>query len=160
MQVLVAATSNHYQGQARRSTRPLANPDLFKPTPATPKSADSRRVAFQTNENEADLYNSSPKPASANPASKTSKWQPLSSVDPSPLDDNDDGNDNDPFSLGDSEDENPNKDRVGGKEVKSEDAERLKKKAAEADKEPAGTKKLEPQAVEGTKNKDASELVK
>jgi hypothetical protein len=40
--------------------------------------------------------------------------------------------DNDPFSLGDSEDEKDAKDRVGAKEVKTDEAERLKKAAAEA----------------------------
>jgi hypothetical protein len=40
--------------------------------------------------------------------------------------------DNDPFSLGDSEDEKDAKDREGVKEVKMSEAERLKKAAAEA----------------------------
>ena len=52
----------------------------------------------------------------------------MSTVDPSPIGETD----NDPFSLGDSEDEKESKDRVGGKEIKMDDAERLKKAAAEA----------------------------
>ncbi|PBP20447.1 SPX domain-containing protein [Diplocarpon rosae] len=117
---------------ARRSTRPLANPDLFKPTPAPPKPSDSRKVAFQGGPpEEIDIYNSSPKPIAkenAPPVSKQSKWQPLSTVDPSPVGETE----NDPFSLGDSEDEKESKERVGGKEVRTEDADRLKRAAAEA----------------------------
>jgi hypothetical protein len=52
----------------------------------------------------------------------------LSTVDPSPIG----HEDNDPFSLGDSEDERESKERVGAKEIKQDDAERLKKAAAEA----------------------------
>ncbi|KAG8205061.1 hypothetical protein GTR04_7556 [Trichophyton interdigitale] len=45
-------------------------------------------------------------------ANKSSKWQPLSTVEPSPV------ADNDPFSLGDSDDERESK----AKDVKGEDA--------------------------------------
>jgi hypothetical protein len=79
----------------------------------------------------------------------------LSTVDPSPIGDTD----NDPFSLGDSEDEKESKDRVGGKEIKMDDTERLKKAAAEAMAdniaEPAW--KPEPGETTGTKNKIAEE---
>ena len=78
-----------------------------------------------------DLYHTSPKATakdSVPTSGKQSKWQPLSSVDPSPIGEAE----NDPFSLGDSEDEKESKDRVGGKEIKMDDAERLKKAAAEA----------------------------
>jgi hypothetical protein len=83
-------------------------------------------VSFQSGPtDEADLYRSSPKVAAKDtntaPASgKQSKWQPLSAVDPSPIGEGE----NDPFSLGDSEDEKESKDRVGGKEIKMDDAER------------------------------------
>lgn len=138
------------QAQQRRSTRPLANPDLFKPTPAVPRtSSNDRKVAFQ--EDTSDIYNSSPKTSVTAP-SKTSKWQPLSAVDPSPIGDND--NDNDPFSLGDSEDENPNKDRVGGKEVKTDEAERLKKAASETGAGNPDAKLQEAEKV-GSKDKEA-----
>lgn len=63
-----------------------------------------------------DLYRTSPNlPAKDNAPSsgKQSKWQPLSTVEPNPMGEAD----NDPFSLGDSEDEKESKDRVGGKEV-------------------------------------------
>lgn len=67
--------------------------------------------------------------------------------------------DNDPFSLGDSEDEKESKDRVGGKEIKMEDTERLKKAAAEA---MAGdiaepSQKPEPAELIGTKDKVADD---
>ncbi|KAI9847859.1 MAG: ubiquitin-binding protein cue5 [Thelocarpon superellum] len=108
-----------------RSTRPLANPDLFKPTPSVP--SNGRKVSFQSGPPE-DIdatRKASPKPAlhQASPGGKASKWEPLSSVDPNPVEDND------PFSLGDSDD-----DKVvpKTKEVTSEDSERLKKAAAEA----------------------------
>ncbi|RDW62745.1 hypothetical protein BP5796_11047 [Coleophoma crateriformis] len=146
-------------GSARRSTRPLANPDLFKPTPKTPNSGDSRKVGFKEGPAEdIDLYRSSPKLAAKDTtAAKQSKWQPLSTVDPSPVGEAD----NDPFSLGDSEDEKESKDRVGGKEVKMEDTERLKKAAAEAMSDSIGSStpaaKPEPAETVGTKDKIAEE---
>ncbi|MCJ1361713.1 ubiquitin-binding protein cue5 [Acarospora aff. strigata] len=90
------------EGAQRRSGRPLANPNLFKPTPAAPQS-DSRRVSFQDGPPQeiGDLYRSSPDHGTrplATPG-KQSKWQPLSSVDPAPV------ADADPFSLGDSDDD-------------------------------------------------------
>ena len=70
---------------------------------------------------------------------------------------------NDPFSLGDSEDEKETKDRVGGKEIKTDDAERLKKAAAEAMAEDIGGSssgnKPEPAEISGTKDKVAEEKV-
>ncbi|CAG8953723.1 hypothetical protein HYFRA_00006612 [Hymenoscyphus fraxineus] len=143
---------------ARRSTRPLANPDLFKPTPTPPKSTDGRKVAFQSRPIEdLDIYNTSPKPGAAKEANagKQSKWQPLSAVDPNPVGEAD----NDPFSLGDSEDEKESKDRVGGKEVNKDDAERLKKAAAEAMADSIGEPARKPEAAEtvGTKDKIADE---
>jgi hypothetical protein len=145
--------------QKQRSTRPLANPDLFKPTPAAPKSSDGRKVAFQGGPpEEIDIYRTSPKVAAkenAPPVGKQSKWQPLSIVDPSPIGEVE----NDPFSLGDSEDEKESKDRVGGKEIKMDDAERLKKAAAEAmaDNIAEPARKPEPAETVGTKDKIADE---
>lgn len=107
----------------RRPTRPLANPDLFKPTPATPPAV--RRVSFQEGPPEEidDLYRASPDSTKRTPSSggsRQSKWQPLSAVDPNPV------GDHDPFSLGDSDDEDNKK-----KDVRAEDTARLKA-AAEA----------------------------
>lgn len=103
-----------------------------------------------------DLYRASPKMSTkeqTTPAGKQSKWQPLSTVDPSPVGDND----NDPFSLGDSEDERESKDRVGGKEIKLDDAERLKKAAAEAMADTIHERKPEPAETVGTKDKIADD---
>jgi hypothetical protein len=79
----------------------------------------------------------------------------LSTVDPSPIGDTD----NDPFSLGDSEDEKESKDRVGGKEIKMDDAERLKKAAAEAmaDSIVEPARRPEPTETIGNKDKIAEE---
>lgn len=92
---------------------------------------------------------------SAPPTGKQSKWQPLSTVDPHPIGDND----NDPFSLGDSEDEKESKQRVGGKEIKQDDAERLKRAAAEAMSDNIGepARKPEPAETVGSKDKTAEE---
>lgn len=103
-----------------------------------------------------DLYQSSPKLAAKDATtSKQSKWQPLSTVDPSPIGETD----NDPFSLGDSEDEKESKDRVGGKEIKTDDAERLKKAAAEAMSENISELATKPEPAEtiGTKDKIAED---
>jgi hypothetical protein len=152
--------SNRSTAPPRRSTRPLANPDLFKPTPATPKSGDGRKVSFQGGPaEEINKSQSSPQPGARETApatSKQSKWQPLSTVDPSPIGEGD----NDPFSLGDSEDEKEAKERVGGKEVKTDESERLKKAAAEAMADTIGGPdvKPEPAEVSGTKDKIAEDL--
>jgi hypothetical protein len=116
-----------------QNPRSFGNPNLFKPPPPSksPKPSDGRRVAFVETVDDIDAYNASPKlppkdlsgPGSA---SKASKWQPLSTVEPSPI------AENDPFSLGDSEDEKDVKDKVGSKEVKADDTERLKKATADA----------------------------
>lgn len=117
-----------------------ANPNLFKPPPPSksPRPSDGRRVAFNDSVEDIDAYNASPRipPKDVSPgpgsAGKTSKWQPLSMVDPNPV------AENDPFSLGDSDDERETKDKAAatgaGKESKptDDDAERLRKAAAEA----------------------------
>ncbi|OAL71600.1 hypothetical protein A7D00_4505 [Trichophyton violaceum] len=113
-----------------RPPRPQANPDLFKSKSAS-ASPDRRKVSFQegppeeiqdsfsantsSNANNASGTASSNANTSAgarSTANKSSKWQPLSTVEPSPV------ADNDPFSLGDSDDERESK----AKEVKGEDA--------------------------------------
>jgi hypothetical protein len=87
--------------------RPLANPDLFKPS-TTPTG--SRTASSQNGPQEgADVLH----PGSTVPSklqtsnTKSSKWQPLSTIDPSPV------AENDPFSLGDSDDD---------REVKAKDS--------------------------------------
>ncbi|KAI1195996.1 hypothetical protein F5X97DRAFT_306500 [Nemania serpens] len=104
--------------------------NLNKPLPGTTfANHDSRKVAFRDTVEDISPYDASPKlppkdgAAGPTPA-KQSKWQPLSTVEPSPI------AENDPFSLGDSEDE---KDLKGGsKEIRSEDTERLKAATADA----------------------------
>lgn len=93
----------------RTSSRPLANPNLFKPTSAMARKSQSpgsgRKVSFQDGPPEEieDMYSASrtkPSTTVQPPSStKSSKWQPLSAVEPSPV------TDNDPFSLGDSDDD-------------------------------------------------------
>lgn len=114
--------------------RSSTNPNVYKPPPpsSSPRPNDGRRVGFKEETEEINMYDSSPRvpPKDTSPASaaRASKWQPLSSVDPSPI------TDNDPFSLGDSEDEKDAKDKP--KETKesgvADDNERLKQAAAEA----------------------------
>ncbi|KAK4162271.1 hypothetical protein QBC43DRAFT_322159 [Cladorrhinum sp. PSN259] len=108
-----------------------SNPNVFRPPPPSksPKPSDGRRVAFSDRVEDIDAYNASPKvkPSDAadaqTSAAKSSKWQPLSAVEPSPI------ADNDPFSLGDSDDERDVKDK---KEIKLEDTERLRQATADA----------------------------
>ncbi|KAL6715038.1 ubiquitin-binding protein cue5 [Lecanora helva] len=144
----------------KRPSRPLANPNLFKPTPSRPQSTPSgRRVSFQDGPpEEIDIhYPKSPDPTdrpSSGVGGKSSKWQPLSAVDPAPVEDHD------PFSLGDSDDEESKK-----KDVKADDSDRLKKAAAEAMSEDIGSpgeKKLEPQERSGSlgqRDKETENLV-
>lgn len=116
------------------AARPGQNPNVFRPPPSStsPKSGDGRHVAFKDGTDEIDnIYSASPKngPKDA-PSSggKTSKWQPLSTVEPSPV------ADNDPFSLGDSDDDKDAKDtpKSKGRVKVDDDEERLRKAAAEA----------------------------
>lgn len=112
------------------------NPNVFRPPPlsTSPKPNDGRKVAFKDGAEEIDIYNASPKngpkdASSAATGGKSSKWQPLSSVEPSPI------AENDPFSLGDSDDDKDTKEKPvadkGG--IKMDDSEeRLRKAAAEA----------------------------
>lgn len=89
----------------RTTSRPAANPNLFRADSDRRKSSPGgRKVSFQEGPPEEinDMYSASPKPSTVQlPANttKTSKWQPLSAVEPSPV------GENDPFSLGDSDDE-------------------------------------------------------
>ncbi|QSS54408.1 CUE domain-containing protein [Histoplasma capsulatum var. duboisii H88] len=131
-----------------RSSRPLANPDLFKPNSPSP---DRRKVSFQEGPPEEihDAYgpgsasDRSKQPSSTGGSNKSSKWQPLSTVEPSPV------ADNDPFSLGDSDDEKEV--RNNNKDLKPDDAERVRKATAEAMAGDIGTDS--PKA--GNKNKPA-----
>ena len=103
----------------------MANPDLFKPNTARSQSRGERRVSFQSGppeEIEAG-YRASPDPTKRVPPSggKTSKWQPLSTADPDPV------TDHDPFSLGDSDDEESKK-----KDTRVDDGGKLQPAAVES----------------------------
>lgn len=119
----------------KKPQRPLANPDLFKSSQAVP---GGRKAAFQNAppEEADDLYPGSSDPSKQQSASgKSSKWQPLSAVDPSPV------AENDPFSLGDSDDDKETK----AKENESVLTRRPQTAAAEVIAEPVGhTPKNEP----------------
>lgn len=132
--------------QASPSGRPGANPNLFKPTPALP--SEGRRVSFQDGPpEEIGTPDPTKRPTST---SNKSKWQPLAAADPTPV------SDHDPFTVGDSDDEDSKK-----KETKPSDSDRLEKAMAEATGEDIGSdKKLEPQEKTGpakTKDKIAEE---
>ena len=102
------------------------------------------------------LYrNTSPNQAAGQPG-KTGgkKWQPLTSVAPHPEPD-----DHDPFSLGDSDDED-----AKTKDIKAEDTERLKKAAEGKDGAPVGTtgelKEAERSGSTSQTNTEAATLLK
>jgi len=115
--------------QQPRSGRPLANPDLFKPTPVAPPQSGP------VDEVDALYRNPSPNGQQTGVVGKSSgkKWQPLTSVAPHPEPD-----EHDPFSLGDSDE-----DEIKTKDIRAEDTERLKKAAeskegASGELQPAG----------------------
>lgn len=134
----------------QRSTRPLANPDLFKPTPVSPPQSGP------VDEVDALYRNPSPNGQQTGVTGNKAggkKWQPLTSVAPHPESD-----EHDPFSLGDSDDE-----EAKTKDIKAEDTERLKK-AAEAKKiEQSTSAELTPAGRSGSvgqKDADAEALLK
>ncbi|KAF1992879.1 hypothetical protein P154DRAFT_583358 [Amniculicola lignicola CBS 123094] len=121
-----------------RSSRPLANPDLFKPTPLAPPQSGA------VDEGDALYRNPSPNHQSGG---RTKKWQPLTSVAPNPEPD-----DHDPFSLGDSDEED-----AKTKDVKAEDTERLKNAAEAKSAGTASELQLEPVGTSGSvSQKDAT----
>ena len=91
----------------RTSSRPGANPNLFKSDRRESSKGIGRKVSFQEGPPEeiTDMYSSSSRSQPRNlqttgtTGGKSSKWQPLGAVEPSPV------GENDPFSLGDSDDE-------------------------------------------------------
>lgn len=136
----------------RKPPRPLANPDLFKPTPTAPKSGPV---------DEADALYRQPTPTNRQTTPNTGaksgkKWQPLTSIVPHP-----EPEDNDPFSLGDSDEEQDKK-----TDLKPEDTERLKKSAGETgtgakmDAEEGTMKPTEQSGSVSQKDMDAEEISK
>ncbi|KAH8724856.1 hypothetical protein GQ44DRAFT_727363 [Phaeosphaeriaceae sp. PMI808] len=130
----------------RASSRPHANPDLFKPTPVSPPQSGP------VDEVDALYRNPSPNNQSnAQGKSGGKKWQPLTSVAPHPEPD-----DHDPFSLGDSDDEDS---KV--KDTNPTDSERLKKAAvAKEGVAPAELKPAERSGSIGQKDAAAEALLK
>ncbi|KAI4722326.1 hypothetical protein E4T48_01355 [Aureobasidium sp. EXF-10727] len=103
------------EAQPRASSsrnRPLADPDLYKPNVAPPQSGPVDEVDAIDRRNQRQ-----PSPGAA---SKSAKWQPLTSIAPNPESD-----ENDPFSLGDSDDEKETK----TKDTRESDTARLKEAA-------------------------------
>lgn len=135
------------QGRTSGSSSPYRRP----PSSTTPRP-ESRKVTFKDGAEDAELYEASPKlppkegATTSLPTAKASKWQPLSSVDPSPI------GDNDPFSLGDSEDEKEPKDKRQSKEMKPEEAQRLKQATADAMADSLMDKPKTEDAAGGSKN--------
>ncbi|KAH9835511.1 CUE domain-containing protein 5 [Teratosphaeria destructans] len=125
----------------RTSSRAKANPDLFKSQPKPPQSGPVDEV------DAAERKNPDPE--------KSKKWQPLTSVAPNPEEDND------PFSLGDDEEDAKDK----GEDVAKDATERLKKQASNsvsAGSSGDGAKVLQESARSGsvgTRDKAAEELL-
>ncbi|KAL2265408.1 hypothetical protein VTJ83DRAFT_6508 [Remersonia thermophila] len=149
----------HSDGTPVRDPRSYggSNPNLFKPPPPapskSPRPGEGRKVSFRDAVEDIDAYQAAHRAAfgpgsgrtspgasagassggaapTAAAAAKSSKWQPLSPVDPNPIAEAE----NDPFSLGDSDDERDlGKDRPGTSGgIKMEDTERLKQATADA----------------------------
>jgi hypothetical protein len=117
----------------KKPARPLANPDLFRTASGAKSPSGSRKVSFQNGPPEEikdrDMYGSATTPAQPTSANKSSKWQPLSTVEPSPV------AENDPFSLDDSDEEKDAKPM----EMKEDDEhERVQKATADAMKDDIG----------------------
>ncbi|KAJ5777189.1 Ubiquitin system component Cue [Penicillium odoratum] len=98
-----------------RPPRPVGNPNLKKTSSPSP---DRRKVSFQDGP-PAEIDTG----RNTQSGSKSSKWQPLATVDPSPV------AENDPFSLGDSDDEKETKPK---EQTTVPESEQLKQATAEA----------------------------
>ncbi|KAG9825620.1 hypothetical protein KCU98_g15685, partial [Aureobasidium melanogenum] len=138
------------EAQPRASSsrnRPLANPDLFKPNVAPPQSGPVDEVDAIDRKNQRQ-----PSPGAA---SKSAKWQPLTSIAPNPESD-----ENDPFSLGDSDDEKETK----TKDTRESDTARLKEAArksitAESADAPKGLQASERSGSTNVRDKEAEALL-
>lgn len=128
----------------RTSSRKTANPDLFKPTPAVPPQSgpvDEVDAADRKSSDTGDKSNNN------------KKWQSLTSVAPNPEEDND------PFSLGDDDDE-----AGKGEDLRKEDTDRLKEAArtsvsAGSGEQGQGEKGLVEAERHGSQNLEAKELL-
>ncbi|KXT03907.1 hypothetical protein AC578_9305 [Pseudocercospora eumusae] len=125
----------------RTSSRKTANPDLFKPQPKPPQSGPVDEVDAAERKQAGNAADSD----------KAAKWKPLTSVAPNPEDDND------PFSLGDDEED---KDKTD--DLRKEDSERLKEAARNSVSGASGDPARKPSESETTasgRNKEAEELL-
>ncbi|KAJ5432519.1 uncharacterized protein N7458_011675 [Penicillium daleae] len=122
-----------------RPPRP-GNTNLKKTASPSP----GRRVSFQDGPpTEIDnLYDATPGKRSAPASGKSSKWQPLATVEPSPV------AENDPFSLGDSDDE---KDTKAKEQTTVPESEQLKKATAEAMSDEVGSSTDDKKAGDSSK---------
>ncbi|KAF1838030.1 hypothetical protein BDW02DRAFT_565291 [Decorospora gaudefroyi] len=118
----------------RSSSRPHANPDLFKPTPVSPPQSGP------VDEVDALYRNPSPNNQTGQAKSGGKKWQPLTSVAPNPEPD-----EHDPFSLGDSDDEEK---ELKKQDTNPQDTERLKSAAQSSEGPTSG--KLKPAERSGS----------
>lgn len=109
--------ANHAIAPPPRPPRP-ANSSLKKTSSPSP---DRRKVSFQDGP-PTEIDTTGAKRTSTT-GSKSSKWQPLAAVEPSPV------AENDPFSLGDSDDE---KDAKTREQTTVPESEQLEKATAEA----------------------------
>ncbi|EUC33773.1 hypothetical protein COCCADRAFT_95079 [Bipolaris zeicola 26-R-13] len=126
----------------RSSSRPHANPDLFKPTPVSPPQSGP------VDEVDALYRNPSPSNPGSQGKSGGKKWQPLTSVAPNPEPD-----EHDPFSLGDSDDDEKDAKK---QDTNPADTERLKN-AAQSSGEAPPPGKLKPAERSGSvSQKDAT----
>ncbi|KAL1306734.1 hypothetical protein AAFC00_005399 [Neodothiora populina] len=130
--------------------RPLNDPELFKTGVAPPQSGPVDEVDAADRKIQ--------RSASPNSAAKSAKWQPLTSIAPKP-----ESEENDPFSLGDSEDEKET-DKSKGKDIKEEDTARLKEAARKSISGESGEAVKTLEASErsgsvGTKDKEAEEIL-
>ncbi|KAJ5281894.1 hypothetical protein N7478_007266 [Penicillium angulare] len=117
-----------------RPPRPLANQNLKKTSSPSP---DRRKVSFQDGPpTEIDTGRN------ASSAGKSSKWQPLATVEPSPV------AENDPFSLGDSDDEKETKTKEQNTVPESD---QLKQATAEAMSDEIGSKDKDNKAESSSK---------
>ncbi|WPG99125.1 Hypothetical protein R9X50_00193600 [Acrodontium crateriforme] len=120
----------------RTSSRKAPNPDLFKSQPKPPQSGPVDEVDAAERKGE--------------DSEKGRKWQPLTSVAPHPEDDND------PFSLGDDDEETKDK----SEDTRKEDSDRLKQAAGNSVSGESGKVMSEHERTSsGTKNKEAEELL-
>ena len=125
---------NNQAPPRRSSSRPLANPDLFKPTPVGPTQGGQ----FDDSEG---IYRQ-PSPAARQPSPGAGKggkkWQPLTTIAPNP-----ESEDNNPFSLGDSDEEDESKAKSDDPEKKKVAADSAKPADDSASKPAAGAKETE-----------------